>query len=718
VRINVLGAGPAGLYFALLAKKSDPSREITVVERNAAEATFGWGVVFSEETLGALRDADRPTYEEITDTFAKWDAIDVRYLGETVRSRGHSFSAIGRKHLLRILQRRAADLGVALRFETEVPSADELASGADLVVAADGVNSATRRAGADAFRPTLDVHRTRYVWFGTDLVFSAFTFIFRETEHGLFQVHGYPFDARTSTFIVECPEGTWEAAGLRDATEEDSIAFCESLFAEELGGHRLLSNRSLWTSFVTVRCESWHRDGVVLMGDAAHTAHFTIGSGTKLAMEDAVSLAQALERRGSDLRAAVVDYEMERQPVVERFQDAARESSTYFEHVRRYAKFEPTQFAFNLLTRSGRITHLELEKRDAGFVRRVDAGFGGRAAGTRAGVWVAPAPMFAPLSLGDVRLPNRVAVAATDHDDASDGVPSDASATRLERAARSGAGLVLTEFVAVSAHGRFSPGTPGLYQDHQARAWGGALAQARRTSPDAAFGVRLGHAGPRGSCRPRAEGRDRPLAEGAWPVLAASDVPYAPWSPAPSAMDPRRFREVAEDYVAAAARAAAAGFDLLLLDLSHGSLLATFLSPATNRRSDEHGGPLVNRMRYPLQIVDEVRAAWPRGRPLALRVTADDRLASGMGLDEAVEVARALAEHGAELVQPVAGQTLARDRPDFRRLFLVPAADRIRNEAGIPTMVGGGVTSNDEANTVLAAGRADVCLLDPQPPAP
>src|SRR6266536_132117 len=427
MRIVVLGAGPSGLYFALLAKKAQPSHRITVIERNPSDATYGWGVVFSEEALGALRDADRPTFDEITDTFAKWTAIDIRYRGETVRPRGHAFSAIARKRLLQILQRRCADLGVELEFLREVGDPTELGV-ADLVVAADGVNSTLRRGKESAFRSSMDVHRTKFVWFGTDLVFSAFTFIFRENEHGLFQVHGYPFDAHTSTFIVECPEETWQRAGLDQANEEESIAYCEKLFADDLAGHSLLSNRSLWVSFVTLRNESWHDGNVVLVGDAAHTAHFTIGSGTKLAMEDAVSLANALQRH-DEVEPALVDYELERQPVVERFQQAATESATYFENVKRYAAFEPIQFAFNLLTRSGRITHLELEKRDPALVREVDAWFASSPASDdpmgRPGRVIAAPPAFASVAIGSYRLTNRVASSPASEDDAKDGFPAE-----------------------------------------------------------------------------------------------------------------------------------------------------------------------------------------------------------------------------------------------------------------------------------------------------
>jgi anthraniloyl-CoA monooxygenase len=712
MRIVILGGGPAGLYFSLLMKQADPSHEIRVIERNPPDATYGWGVVFSEETLGSLRDADRRSFDQITEAFAAWSSIDVRYRGETVRSRGHVFSAIARKRLLQILQARCRELGVELEFRHEVSNPDEL-PGADLVVAADGVNSILRRRREEAFRPATDVHRTKFVWFGTDLVFDAFTFIFRENEHGLFQVHGYPFDAHTSTFIVECPEETWRRAGLREATEEESIASCEKLFADDLEGHSLMSNRSLWISFVTLRNESWHDGNVVLLGDAAHTAHFTIGSGTKLAMEDAISLAGALQRH-SELEPALVEYELERQPAVERFQQAATDSATYFENVGRYASFEPIQFAFNLLTRSGRITHLELEKRDPSLVQRVDAWFADRAADLEPPEsqrrLLAPPPAFAPLRLGRYNVTNRVTLSPRSGDDAVDGVPPEAAGRRFVEAAGSGAGLITTEFVAVSAHGRITPGTPGLYDDGHVHAWR-AIVDAVHGRSDVLVGARLGHSGARGATRPRREGLDRPLRKGGWSLLAASDLPYGPGSRRPYPMTDDKLREVKEDFASAAARAAAADFDLLQVDLSHGYLLAGFLSPLTNRRADRYGGSLENRMRYPLEVIDAARSAWPGDRPLVVRLTATDWARGGLEPDDAVTIARALKDHGCDLIEPVAGQTVGRDRPTYSRFYLVPFSDRVRNEVGIATLVGGNLRTLDDMNTILAAGRADLCLF-------
>jgi anthraniloyl-CoA monooxygenase len=523
----------------------------------------------------------------------------------------------------------------------------------------------------------------------------------------MFQVHAYPFDADTSTFIVECTEDTWRSAGLDQAGESESIAFCQELFVPELGGHKLLSNRSLWISFVTVRCRSWHHGNVVLLGDAAHTAHFTIGSGTKLAMEDAVALGQALQRHPADLEAAFTDYELERQPVVERFQEAARDSATWFENVRRYDGFDPVQFACNLLTRSGRIGHLELTRRDPAFAAAVDRRFAGRD-----GLLLAPPPLFAPLEQRTVRLGNRVVLAAVGEDDADDGRLPAGAVARLEMAAGAGAGAVVTELVAVAPEGRVTPGTPGLWADDQAGPWADAVrAAAERGS---ALVLRLGHAGRRGATRPRRAGVDRPLPAGGWPLLAASAIPYTPASQVPAAMTPADMGRVVGEFAAAARRAAAAGAEVLLLDLAHGYLLGGFLSPLANRRDDEFGGPLEARLLFPWTVVAAVRRAWPDDRPLWAAMTATDWASGGLDPGEAVAVAGTLAANGCDLVQVTAGQTTAATRPDYGRFHLVGWSDLVRNSAGVATMVGGGLTTADQVNTVLAAGRADLCLLDPR----
>jgi anthraniloyl-CoA monooxygenase len=712
VRIAVIGGGPAGLYFAILMKKADPRHQITVAERNAPDATFGWGVVFSEETLGSLRDADPQSYHQITETFARWGSIDIQYGGETIRSRGHVFSGISRRRLLQLLHDRCREVGVRLEFGREVSDASAF-DDAELVVAADGVNSTVRRLYEDRFDPRLDQHGTRFAWFGTHRVFDAFTFAFRRNEHGLFQVHAYPFDAHTSTFIVECPEAVWRRAGLDRASEEASMLYCERLFAEELRGHRLMSNRSAWIGFITLSCRTWHHRNVVLVGDAAHTAHFTIGSGTKLAMEDSVSLAAALQRRES-LQAALVDYEMERQPVVERFQEAARDSAAYFENVHRYARFQPVQFAFNLLTRSGRITHLELERRDAAFVATVDRWFYARDAGataTAAGRLVPPPPVLAPLRLRGISLPNRVVLAAVGEDDAEDGCLSAGGGRRLEDAAGRGPGMVLGEPAAVSAHGRITSGTPGLYREDHIEGWRRAVDRIHRSG--AVAGLRLVHSGPRGSTRPRREGVDRPLRGDGWQTLAASPVGYGAWMPVPAEIDPVRFAQVREDFESATRLALGAGFDLLELDAAGGYLLASFLSPVANLRSDNYGGSLEDRARYPLEVLDAVRAAWPDERPVAIRIAATDWAPEGMEVGEAVRLAGMLAEHGGDLVHVTAGPAV-NGRPVYGRAYLNGFADRIRNEAGVAVMVGGNLTTPDEANTILAGGRADLCILHPR----
>jgi anthraniloyl-CoA monooxygenase len=644
MRVEIVGGGPAGLYLAILLKKADRATEVRVLERNAPDATFGWGVVFSEETLGSLRDADPETHLEITDTFARWNRVDIRYQGRVLSSRGHSFSAIARMRLLEILQRRCRSLGVELEFGVEVEALPE----ADLVVGADGVSSFV--CGLGDFGTTIEPEGCKYVWFGTDLVFDAFTFVFKETEHGLYNAHAYPYDEHMSTFIVECPLETWLGARHDDMSEQDNLAYCEQLFANDLRGRELFTNRSIWLDFPKVTNRVWHDGQVVLLGDAAHTAHFSIGSGTKLAMEDSIALANSLVRRRWDVEAALVDYELERGPAVERTQAAASESAAYFGRIGSYTHLEPIQFAFNLLTRSGRITHASLGIRDPQFTQALDSWFGGAA--------VSPPPVFSPLEVRGVTFRDRV-------------------------------GLVLSGFVAVSPEGRITPETPTIGD------W---------TPPDGQVVLQLGHAGRRGACQPRSVGVDLPLADG-WPLVSASARAYGPFSREPGELDAAGMDEIRDAFVTASRRAAELGVDVLELDMAHGYLLGSFLSPLTNPNGD--------RLRFPLEVLDAVRVVWPR--VLAVRLSVADWHPRGNTVEDGIAVAKALAERDCDLIHVEAGQTIHDDRPEYRRGFLTALSDRVRNEARIPTLVAGHLTTLDDANTIVAAGRADLCVLDLPP---
>jgi len=712
VRIVSIGGGPAGLYFALLMKKADPGHDVTVVERNRADDTFGFGVVFSDATLDTFIEADRPTGEAITRAFAHWDDIDIHYQGQVLTSTGHGFSGMSRQALLDILQRRCAELGVALRFQTDVTDLTPYRD-ADLVLAADGVNSLVRSEYAEHFQPHVDWRPNRFVWLGTTFPFRAFTFIFKESPHGLWRVHAYRYDARHSTFIVETTETTWRRAGLDQASEDDTVVFAERLFARELEGHRLLKNRSLWRSFPTVKNAHWHWNNVVLIGDAAHTAHFSIGSGTKLAMEDAIALAGALHRH-RDVAGALDAYEEERRPQVESIQRAAQVSLEWFEQTERYhGRLEPLQFAFSLLTRSLRVTHDNLKVRDAKFVETVDRWFAAKAA-DQSKVSVAaqpvPPPMFIPLRLRELVLANRVVVSPMCQYSADDGTPNDWHLVNLGSRAVGGAGLVIAEMTDVSREGRISPGCTGMYKPEHVTAWKRVVDFVHAHSP-ARIALQLAHAGRKGSTRRLWEGIDEPLAEGTWPLISASAIPYFPHSQIPKAMDRADMERVQADFVKAASMAEAAGFDMLELHMAHGYLLASFVSPLTNTRTDAYGGTLDNRLRYPLAVFDAVRAVWPAARPISVKISATDWADGGVTPEESVEFARRLKAHGCDLVTVSTGQTVAHQHPAYGRLYQTPFSDRIRHEAGIATMTVGAVASYADVNSILAAGRADLCAL-------
>ncbi|MFF8997226.1 bifunctional salicylyl-CoA 5-hydroxylase/oxidoreductase [Streptomyces achromogenes] len=701
LRVAIIGGGPGGLYAAALLKRLAPARDITVWERNAPDETFGFGVVLSDETLGGIEHADPDVYEALRREFVRWDDIDIVHRGTRHRSGGHGFAALGRHRLLHILHERCRSLGVRIRFRTEAPHPDALRTEYDLVIAADGVHSATRDTYAHVFRPQVTEHRCRYIWLAADFPFDAFRFEIAETEHGVVQLHGYPYAADSSTVIIEMREEVWRAAGHDGLDPRASVERCAKLFTDALRGRPLRSGNSAWTTFRTVVNDRWSHGNVVLLGDAAHTAHFSIGSGTKLAVEDALALAACLEEQ-PDVPAALAAYEAERKPVVASTQRAARASLEWFENVRLYLRQPPRQFAFNLLTRSRRVTHGNLRLRDARFTGSVEREFG-CPPGTP--------PMFTPFRLRGLTLRNRVVVSPMDMYSAADGVPGDFHLVHLGARALGGAGLVMTEMVCVSPEGRITPGCAGLYTGRQAEAWRRVTDFVHRQSPGTAVGVQLGHSGRKGSTKLMWEGIDEPLPTGNWPLVAASPLPYKQGSQIPRELSRARLTDIREQFTAAAWRAARAGFDLLELHCGHGYLLSGFLSPLTNRRTDAYGGPLERRLRFPLEVFDAVRGVWPAERPMTVRISATDWADGGTGAEDAVQIARAFAEHGADAIDVSTGQVVAEERPEFGRSYQTPFADRIRHEVRVPVIAVGAISSWDDVNSLILAGRTDLCAL-------
>jgi len=706
MKIAVIGGGPAGLYFGILMKKANPGCDISIFEKNPANVTWGWGVVFSDETLAGFQEADPESYASITSSFARWEAIDINFRGRVIRSGGHAFCGIRRVQFLKILQERCLQLGVKVRFGEDVEDLSGF-SDADLIVAADGINSRIRNLYSDHFQPDIQAGKSKYIWLATRRVFESFLFIVRENEHGLFQVHAYPFDRDMSTFIVETDEESWRRAGLENASEEASASYCERLFAPELNGHRLLSNKSAWISFRRIKNATWRYRNVVLIGDAAHTAHFSIGSGTKLAMEDAIALSQALLKH-SDVSSALEAYEQERWVDVAKLQRAAEVSQQWFEDIKRWKDFDPEQFAVKLLCRSKRVTHENLSVRDPEYIARVDRWFADNHECRE--VDPPPPPMFTPFQLREMKLMNRVVVSPMCQYSAEDGTPNDWHLVNIGCRAVGGAALVFAEMTDVRREGRISPGCTGMYKEEHVWAWRRIVEFVHKNSR-AKIGMQLAHAGRKGSTKRGWEGYDVPLDSWNWPLISASAIPWSPQNQIPKEMDRADMDQVCNDFVAAAKMTEMAGFDIIELHMAHGYLLSSFFSPLTNQRKDEYGGSIQNGMRFPLEVFDAVREISPQHKPVSVRISATDWVPGGFDASQAVEIAAMLKEHGCDIIDVSTGQTTTMAQPVYGRMYQAPFSDRIRNEAGIPTMCVGNIQNWDQVNTLIVTGQADLCVL-------
>ena len=713
MKIVCLGGGPAGLYFAILVKKANPSWRVTVLERNRYDATFGWGVVFSDKTMSGFKDADPQTHASITEAFRHWDDIDVFFKGRKLTSGGHGFCGISRIKLLQILQARAASLGVKLFFQNEVADPEEYTSRYDLVIGADGASSVTRRRFESDFKPDIDVRKNRFIWLGSRKKLDAFTFDFRETEWGWFNLHAYRFDSEWSTFIVETPEKNWLAAGIDKMEPKKSIALCEKIFAERLDGLPLISNArhlkgsAVWLKFQRVLCEKWFHKNVVLIGDAAHTAHFGIGSGTKLAMEDATMLARVLSNATDDVASALADrYQQEREIEALKLQSAARNRMEWFEDVERYVHLEPEQFTYSLLTGSQRIGHENLKLRDAGYVENVERWFA-----ARSGISHAVPPMFTPFSVRGLSLKNRVIVSPMAMYMAVDGLPNDFHLVHFGSRAMGGAAMITTEMTCVSPDARITPACLGLWNDQQQAAWK-RIVDYVHSQTDAKIALQLGHSGRKGSTRRAWDGIDLPLEGGNWPLVSASPIPYIEGvSQIPREATRAEMDRIKTNFVAATLRGDAAGFDWIEFHCAHGYLMSSFISPLTNHRPDEYGGSLENRCRYPLEVFRAMREIWPREKPMSVRISAHDWVPGGLTPEDAAKVACLFKAAGADVIDCSSGQVSRDEKPVYGRMFQVPLSDRIRNEVGIATIAVGNIFEGDHVNTIIAAGRADLCAI-------
>jgi len=711
MKVSVIGGGPGGLYFALLAKKAWPRWEITVYERNRPDDTFGFGVVFSDQTLDAFKAYDLVTYERIRRRFAYWGDVDVVYKGKVMRSGGNGFCGCSRVALLNILQDRGRELGVHLRFQREVEGLEEFAD-SDLVVVADGLNSKIREKYKEHFQPSLDLRPNKFTWLGSTKPLDAFKYFFRETPQGVLLAHCYQYEADRSTWVIEMDGETWRNFGFDRLGEQEMIPILEKVFAEELEGHPLIINRSLWRNFPNISNKTWVRGNAVLVGDAKATAHFSIGSGTKLAMEDAIALFEAFKKH-PEVKKALTLYDTARREEVEKTQHAANVSLAWFEHLKRYWGMEPMQFAFGVMSRSKQITWENLELRDPAFIKEIHHWFAAKVREQGFDIDTAnpPVPMFTPFRLRDMVVENRVVVSPMDQYSAVDGVPGDWHFVHLGSRAVGGAGLVYVEMTCPSPEARISPGDTGLWNETQRDAFK-RIVDFCHANTRAKLCMQLGHSGRKGSTQLGWERMDHPLESGNWPVVSASPIAYYEGiSQVPKEATRADMDKVLHDFVVSTKYANQAGFDMLELHMAHGYLLASFISPLTNQRKDQYGGAIENRMRFPLEVWRACREVWPKEKPMSARISATDWAPGGLTGEDLMALTRMLKDAGCDMIDCSTGQTVPHQKPVYGRMYQAPFSDWVRNDVGIATMTVGAVTTPDQVNTLLAAGKADLVAL-------
>jgi anthraniloyl-CoA monooxygenase len=702
MKITVIGGGPGGLYFSILTKKAMPHCQIDIYERNKPDDSFGFGVVFSDETLGEFLKRDMKSYELIRSKFAYWDDIIIARDGESVTIAGNGFCGCSRKTLLQLLQQRCLEEGVNLHFEQNVDDLSQFAD-SDIILATDGIGSAIRTQYQKEFGTKIELKKNRFVWLGSTKPLDAFTYFFRSTPHGTIVAHSYQYEEGMSTWIFECSDETWKKHGFEVTNEADTMAKIAEIFAAELDGHPLISNKSHWRQFPHVTNENWYHNNIVLLGDAKATAHYSIGSGTKLAMDSAIGLSDAVIANPNDVKAAFRQYDKSRRNTVEMIQYAAIVSLDWFENMDRHIQHSFQQFAFGCMTRSKKVTYENLRLRDSSFTDKVLKEFIHKCHAEL----VSASPAFTTFKLRNLELHNRIVMSSMGQYVAENGLVNDWHFQHYTSRAVGGLGLILTEMTAVSDTGRITEGCAGIYTESQVNAWK-RITDFIHQYTQTKIGIQLGHSGRKGCSKIPWESQFQGTK---WKLLSASAIPFNENSDCPKEMTLEDMKLVKIQFVQAAKNANEAGFDMIELQAHHGFLLASFLSPLTNIRTDDFGGNVQNRLKYPLEVFTAIREVFPTEKPISVRISATDWAENGISETDVFVISEAFKKAGADIINVSTGNTVANQKPQTGRMWQTPFSDAVRNTVHIPTITAGYIQDIDQINTIILNGRADLVAL-------